>query len=261
MCAFGKDKIDELAKDPRFIPGIYNYCDRWCERCPYTGRCMNYELCEDHYDSTESKDIQNKEFWDKLGEVFAVTMQMVKEHAEEMGIDLDDIDHEEIEHQQQQIDAKAESHPCSKMAMQYADCVKDWLESSKHLFEEKQEQLQSCLEMALPRSNPIGQAGDISDAIEVIQWYQHFIYVKLMRALHGLFRKDEDDIEMYDANGSAKVALIGIDRSIGAWGRLLEHFTEQEGTLLPILVQLQHLRKTAENAFPNARNFIRPGLE
>ena len=25
-----------------FIPGIYNYCNRWCERCIYTEKCMNY---------------------------------------------------------------------------------------------------------------------------------------------------------------------------------------------------------------------------
>jgi len=22
-----------------FIPGIYNYCNRWCERCLYTEKC------------------------------------------------------------------------------------------------------------------------------------------------------------------------------------------------------------------------------
>ena len=26
-----------------FIPGIYNYCDRWCERCAFTTRCQCFE--------------------------------------------------------------------------------------------------------------------------------------------------------------------------------------------------------------------------
>jgi hypothetical protein len=30
----------KLASDPKFIPGIYNYCDRWCERCRFTSRCL-----------------------------------------------------------------------------------------------------------------------------------------------------------------------------------------------------------------------------
>ena len=28
------------AADPRFISGIYNYCHRRCERCPFTARCL-----------------------------------------------------------------------------------------------------------------------------------------------------------------------------------------------------------------------------
>jgi hypothetical protein len=26
----------------RFVSGIYNYCDRWCERCPVTAKCYLY---------------------------------------------------------------------------------------------------------------------------------------------------------------------------------------------------------------------------
>lgn len=39
-----KKDILKMAEDPRFIPGIYNYCDRWCERCPFTMRCMLYAM-------------------------------------------------------------------------------------------------------------------------------------------------------------------------------------------------------------------------
>jgi len=38
------DDLLNLADNPRFIPGIYNYCDRWCERCPLTARCLNYAM-------------------------------------------------------------------------------------------------------------------------------------------------------------------------------------------------------------------------
>jgi len=31
-----KKNIKKMAQDPDCIPGIYNYCDRWCERCPFT---------------------------------------------------------------------------------------------------------------------------------------------------------------------------------------------------------------------------------
>ena len=29
-------ELVELAGEPRFISGIYNYCDSWCERCNFT---------------------------------------------------------------------------------------------------------------------------------------------------------------------------------------------------------------------------------
>jgi len=32
--------IDDSELPPeRMIPGIYNYCDRWCERCAFSRRC------------------------------------------------------------------------------------------------------------------------------------------------------------------------------------------------------------------------------
>jgi len=35
-----KERIEELAKDPRFVSAIYNYCDWRCERCAFTSRPM-----------------------------------------------------------------------------------------------------------------------------------------------------------------------------------------------------------------------------
>ncbi len=31
-----------MARDPRFIPRIHEYCDSWCERCAFTARCLSY---------------------------------------------------------------------------------------------------------------------------------------------------------------------------------------------------------------------------
>jgi hypothetical protein len=109
----------------------------------------------------------------------------------------------------------------------------------------------------------------VSDAIEVIRWYQFQIAVKIMRALTRDDDVDaaaeEDDVteglQQKDSDGSIKVALIGMDRSIGAWGRLKEEFPEQVGDILPLLVHLERLRRKTEHTFPNARNFIRPGFD
>jgi hypothetical protein len=64
-----------------------------------------------------------------------------------------------------------------------------------------------------------------------------------------------------DADGSAKIALIAIDRSIGAWAILHREFPDREDETLKILAELQRLRNFLECEFPEARAFIRPGFD
>jgi hypothetical protein len=107
-------------------------------------------------------------------------------------------------------------------------------------------------------------AARITDAIEVIRWYQHQIYVKLMRALSSrqdLIMEEIDADFPSDADGSAKVALIGMDNSISAWGKLHDSFPAQVDGILDILMLLEKLRRKTENAFPEARAFVRPGFD
>jgi len=75
-----EERMDELAGDPRFIPGVYNYCDRWCERCALASRCLNHAMEKEVFDNPEARDISNEAFWDKLHGVFAATLKMVKEN-------------------------------------------------------------------------------------------------------------------------------------------------------------------------------------
>ena len=37
-------KKEKKIVDTGFVPGIYNYCDRWCERCPLQFRCMSFMM-------------------------------------------------------------------------------------------------------------------------------------------------------------------------------------------------------------------------
>ena len=258
-----KEKLKKLAEDPRFIPGIYNYCDRWCERCPYTSRCMNYALSEDEFDSPESKDITNQAFWDKLHGIFQATLEMVKETAEEMGIDLNAIDPEEYAEQEEMVHKMAKDQPYTKAALAYVNMVNKWFDSNKDLFEKKSEELLALAHAEIPDTAPDKDALKIQDYLEIIRWYQHQIYVKLCRASSGMIRGELENGDYFpeDANGSAKVAIIGIERSIAAWGGLLGQFPEQENSILDVLVALKKLFRQVDAAFPDARAFIRPGFD
>jgi len=51
-----KDRLKKLAREKEFIPGIYNYCDRWCERCPQTSHCLNFAMSEEEFADPEARD-------------------------------------------------------------------------------------------------------------------------------------------------------------------------------------------------------------
>ncbi len=57
------------------------------------------------------------------------------------------------------------------------------------------------------------------------------------------------------------IEVHGIDRSISAWGRVLEYFPWQKKRLLDIIAYLKRLCHMIENDFPEARAFVRPGFD
>ena len=58
-----KEELLKRAKDPKYIPGIYNYCDRWYERCQFTSRCLNCKLVEEQFGDLKENDELNEAFW------------------------------------------------------------------------------------------------------------------------------------------------------------------------------------------------------
>jgi hypothetical protein len=247
--------LTDLANNPDLISGIYNYCDRWCERCPLTSRCLVYATEQEENDSPESHDLRNEAFWQKLGAIFQETREMIVEWAKEAGIDLDDYTAED-EARRQRRRQLVDNHPLTRAGKKYANAASDWFR-----------ELDQTIEISdLRASEPdCEQSERLEDAREVIQWYQYQIAVKTMRALSGRKEELEEDPELAelprDSDGSAKVALIGIDRSIAAWRMMQLSLPERARSIVPMILQLEHLRQRLERAFPEARGFIRPGFD
>jgi hypothetical protein len=80
--------------------------------------------------------------------------------------------------------------------------------------------------------------------------------VHITRRKDAEFAEAIEDSRRDDNNGSAKVALIGIDRSIAAWAVLRDVGHKQAEDFIR---QLDQIRSVAEMVFANARKFIRPG--
>jgi hypothetical protein len=250
------DDLIDLADDPNLISGIYNYCDRWCERCAFSGRCLLYATEKaDEDDDPASRDINNEAFWRKLASIYAETKDMISAWAEENGVNLSPNALAEVEEQIERKRAQTRSHSLAKSAEEYAFAVNEW-------FKGEPKPVEVFSDTSAGSSENHEQDDELNDYLEVIRWYQFLIAVKLMRGISSRVEEDEyGDEERPDSDGSAKVALIGIDRSISAWKLIGELDSENTDSIRKFLLDLEKLRLHAEREFPNARDFIRPGFD
>ncbi len=260
--------LRQLAANPIFISSVYNYCDRWCERCPLSQRCLNYamERAEDD-GNPAARDLSNKKFWDKLHQTFQDTLEMIREDAAARGVDLDDpkLNAEVKAHERAERRRAAKNLPLARAALAYVNAVDKWLDNAKSLLQAKVAELKT--QVALEIGDPQAEAQQLSDFTGIIQWYQHFIYVKLRRAIESRASEElETDEEMKtfpkDSDGSAKIALIGLDRSVEAWSGLRAALgADESDRILDLLARLAAIRRETGKLFPQARAVVRPGFD
>jgi hypothetical protein len=244
-----RERLKKLAVEKRFVPGIYNYCDRWCERCPQTSRCLNFSISEEEFSDPESRDIRNEAFWNKLSGTLREALELLRESAEKWGVELETLDSPEDIENIKARDAAVENHLLCRAAKKYSGIVEDWFRGRETLF----------FETAAAAREGVS----LDEAIEVIRWYQYFICAKVMRAVRGKIEEGEEGWEEFpsDSDGSAKIGLIAIDRSIAAWAVVQHYITDGSQEVIDIIAFLDSLKQGVEETFPNARSFIRPGFD
>jgi hypothetical protein len=256
-----KERLKKLAERPEFIPGIYNYCDRWCERCPFTARCLNYAMGQEDVPAPQGRAPGQAPLWDQMKETFDATLELLQDLADKAGIDLDTMLAPDEAHVHTRRDAEVHDHRLAHASRMYAARVDGWFTQARRLFAQHRRVHAAQAELGLPDEDPESSA--LQDALDVVQWYRNQIHVKLMRALRGVLDEPPDLPAGFprDADGSAKVALIGMDRSIAAWCAVWLRFPDQEDEILPLLVHLERMRRETERLFPRARAFVRPGFD
>jgi hypothetical protein len=241
------DDLQKFAQSGRFIPGIYNYCDRWCERCSMSSRCLVFAMDRELFADHESADIRNAAFWEKLTGLLHAATELLRKRAEEEGLDLESITDPDPGEGERRRDA-AQHHACSVMAKCYAEMAQAWLDRT-----------------TVDTVQAVSAGHDISlkEALDVIRWYQHQIHIKVMRALQSDWDEPDESTDEIpdDAGVQAKIVLMGIDRSIAAWDVIRKHTPGSDDDLLDLMVTLDRMRRYIEQVFPHARSIIRPGFE
>jgi hypothetical protein len=235
-----------MDNESQFIFAIHNYCDRWCERCDFTTRCRVFAIEAELTD--EEKNIESPAFARNLTNILNDAKAMLEAKAAEFGIELANVADEETVAAHEQKRASVTDSDLTRLAEKYAFELSPVLEAKNEWLTE-----------------PAGEEDLLNDVLAVLYWYQFFIAAKVERGVSGIIDDEgDDDTEelndpQSDANGSIKVALMAIERSLLAWTYLIDEFNAP--MLRPFIAMLEELKQMAEARFPHARDFIRPGFD
>lgn len=225
-----------------YIDFISAYCDRWCERCAFTNRCSAYAIeiaigmCEGKVEEGLELAIGSPRPKTTVGENFLDLFPNTEPTPQEMA---------QFRREQAAQEERIDEMPVSTAATRFALLAGRWLAAHR------------------AAASP-GADARLAEAIAVAEWDCHLIAAKLHRAVKG--RDDalagegmDNDPIQNDWNGSAKVALVSIERSRQAWRVIADatgdpdarHVAEELGTWMA----------AAERTFPDARKFRRPGFD
>src|SRR5437773_10442374 len=185
----GENEPSELAGERDFIPGIYNYCDRWCEKCPFTSRCRVYatEAADRELDDPDVHDINNAKFWRKLESIFREAHEKIATWAEEAGVDLESSESQAAIAEHEQLELEADDHQLAELARQYAMTVQEW-------FAEEFVTEQNVHDDLMVDADGAAEI-DVAGAAEVLRWYEFFVAAKVTRALMSRTRSDHSLVE------------------------------------------------------------------
>jgi hypothetical protein len=227
-----------------FIVGIFNYCDRWCEACPFTSRCR---LFADVAETEAALDPNLKPVVEapvlrvdaglQTRPVEAAPPPWLQEMIDEMNKVAATITAGELD-----VPLRAsppqEHVAIEERAKEYCFGVYTWLQQFEY--------------------RPL----DPSDPCSVIGWFHTIIPAKVHRAINGLAEDGPEDRDWPpDHDGSAKVALLGIERSHAAWLDLIERGVVSDAVAAPFIAELVWLGDVLEQVFPRARAFVRPAFD
>jgi hypothetical protein len=235
------DRLVARAQNPRLIPGIYNYCDGRCPRCPFTERCLTFL---DTQQLKAAGDDEDATLADAIGASLQRTIEMLAEVARREGIDLSEVG---AGTDAVDLEADFERHQRDPLVMR------------AHEYGQLAWRITKGIEAVVAaRGDPM-----VVEAVETINWFSSMVGSKLYRAVSGLAEGWEtDDQAQTDFNGSAKVALLGIDASRRSWRVLMDAGkATADGVPAQAVKMLDALDAAIRERFPRAMAFVRPGFD
>ena len=244
------DEMLERAKDKRFEPGIYNFCDRWCEKCPDTEKCFLYSNATKRKAQNLINGQDDESIEGVLAEVhhsFEVTGRLLERELAEQGLDVAQVlkEAEGRTEWDDNVDRRYNQVECLKLAKSYLKRIHEFL---NNFYNDKQK-YHSNLGLEIDYS-------DINEEIETINWYQAMLPTKIWRYLYekeSLAREEDSELKEMMARDLDKFyALVdkGINQSQSAWENLAKKRVELKSDSQCFIEMLEKIK----NEFKKLKN-------
>lgn len=223
--------------DPTVIPHVYDACDQWCTYCPVTSRCLAYRCRPEHGSPHGRQDI-----YENIAARVHESLTVIRDLCRAGGSGHPEIERMLAAAPGADLPGLEAPDALEQMGRRYGFGVLRYLTSRPEV----------------PFSYPPRPDGP--RPVEVLSWFSTLIPAKIYRALvsRQATARGRRDLE-HDAQRSARVALIGIERSRAAIASLRQ---EDRDPRLDILDgQLRRLWSDIDGRFPAAMTLVRPGLD
>lgn len=245
---------------PDFIPGIFNYCDKCCDRCGFTARCSIFPgRLQPEFDMSN----------EQLLNVISDKLKALTELLEQRDVFLE-ITPETCEgrvtsslNDDEVAGPVIERSSLVSRSREYCRRATVWFENRS--LDPYVTELQSKVRIGVKTEDELSDELDtLQEWLNEIQHFITFIPAKLKRAMFSartLKGWEESNGLQNDCDGSAKIALLAIERSMESWKNILNEFPTLEDDCLSFLAALQQLQEAILREFPNAPHFVRPGFD
>ncbi|MBL7898200.1 MAG: hypothetical protein JNJ99_06675 [Crocinitomicaceae bacterium] len=233
------------------IPNMHLYCDRWCEKCPVTSRCEIFVPAANLTHSNNQLDFGN----------YQQTLINLYQWASENNIQPEEIVAGSLadQNRREKNRKNPRTNETSKLAADYRIESMNFKSKYKDKFNQFRQSSISHAEIN-PSADRTAEF-KVQQAFEVIGWYELQMPLKITRAYLGEYESMENEKKYMETNGSAKVVLTSIERSMPAWETIGNYFPELENNCKKFILLLDRIRKRILADFPEAPSFIRPGID
>ena len=249
--AMSTDQMDDKTpRTPRLIPGVHNYCDRWCERCRFRTRCV-VAVMHERIDAARARgqELSTAEVLDELIPPYdGPPRPWLDEAIEAANRPPSEAEQREMERHENELKRRLAADALLLDAREYGTMA---------------ERIANALTAELSsHGDPVVLA-----ALEAIERQSLCIAAKTYRAVNGelwdlIAGYEEDDPLQSDHNGSAKVARLMVAESRECWTVLMQvGRATADGVPIKMIERLDRLDRDLAIRFPRAMEFTRPGFD